>query len=151
MKGNWLLCTCSDNNLDILNGTEMETASPGALTSFQKMGASVIDYAMVSHSPSSAIDNLHLHIESMAWSDHAILNLQFEVPLSGPSTTHMTTLPTHEMLTDKPVSELDLLFCETLDVCETEEGATAKLYGHVYYTGSSTMVYVATNTRQSDS
>ncbi|KAJ7833879.1 hypothetical protein B0H14DRAFT_2234012, partial [Mycena olivaceomarginata] len=47
-RGRWLLRLCSDTAMTILNGTTKESASRGAFTSFQPLGASVIDYCFVS-------------------------------------------------------------------------------------------------------
>ncbi|KAJ7666022.1 hypothetical protein DFH06DRAFT_923230, partial [Mycena polygramma] len=47
-RGRWLLRVCADNKLTILNGTAKELSSPGAFTSFQALGSTVIDFVMVS-------------------------------------------------------------------------------------------------------
>ncbi|KAJ7503254.1 hypothetical protein B0H11DRAFT_1711082, partial [Mycena galericulata] len=47
-RGRWLLRLCSDSGLTILNGTTKESAKTGAFTSFQPLGASVIDYCFAS-------------------------------------------------------------------------------------------------------
>ncbi|KAJ7680742.1 hypothetical protein DFH06DRAFT_911272, partial [Mycena polygramma] len=47
-RGRWLLRVCADNRLTILNGTVKESSSPGAFTSFQPLGSTVIDFVIVS-------------------------------------------------------------------------------------------------------
>ncbi|KAJ7206244.1 hypothetical protein GGX14DRAFT_306146, partial [Mycena pura] len=47
-RGRWLLRVCADLGLTILNGTEKEACRPGAFTSFQPVGSTVIDFVIVS-------------------------------------------------------------------------------------------------------
>ncbi|KAJ7165535.1 hypothetical protein C8R43DRAFT_860700, partial [Mycena crocata] len=47
-RGRWLLRLCSDNGLTILNGTSKEESSPGAFTSIQALGSTVIDFVFAS-------------------------------------------------------------------------------------------------------
>ncbi|KAJ7613345.1 hypothetical protein DFH06DRAFT_916074, partial [Mycena polygramma] len=47
-RGRWLLRLCGDLGLTILNGTAKELATPGAFTSFQALGSTVIDFVVVS-------------------------------------------------------------------------------------------------------
>ncbi|KAF8123372.1 hypothetical protein K438DRAFT_1651227, partial [Mycena galopus ATCC 62051] len=47
-RGRWLLRLCRDNSLTILNGTVKELTQPGAFTSFQAIGSTVIDFVLVS-------------------------------------------------------------------------------------------------------
>ncbi|KII93967.1 hypothetical protein PLICRDRAFT_36186 [Plicaturopsis crispa FD-325 SS-3] len=47
-RGRWLLRMCNSARLAILNGTWLEDSSPGAFTSFQTNGCSVIDFAICS-------------------------------------------------------------------------------------------------------
>ncbi|KAJ7713286.1 hypothetical protein B0H16DRAFT_1225902, partial [Mycena metata] len=47
-RGRWLLRLCGDNGLTILNGTVKEVDAPGAFTSFQALGSTVIDFVIVS-------------------------------------------------------------------------------------------------------
>ncbi|KAJ7137431.1 hypothetical protein C8R43DRAFT_831030, partial [Mycena crocata] len=47
-RGRWLLRLCSDTGLVILNGTTKEDSSPGAFTSIQALGSTVIDFVFAS-------------------------------------------------------------------------------------------------------
>ncbi|KAJ7851613.1 hypothetical protein B0H14DRAFT_2311673, partial [Mycena olivaceomarginata] len=47
-RGRWILDTCEDNRLEILNGTTYEATSPGQFTSHQPGGEGMIDYALLS-------------------------------------------------------------------------------------------------------
>ncbi|KAJ3846249.1 hypothetical protein EV368DRAFT_8283, partial [Lentinula lateritia] len=74
-RGNWILQLGADNGLHILNGTSFKSSSPGQLTSFQPMGASVIDYVLAS---TLAVDDLRpgaMNISKSLLSDHAALEL----------------------------------------------------------------------------
>ncbi|KAJ7436786.1 hypothetical protein B0H11DRAFT_1651449, partial [Mycena galericulata] len=82
-RGTWLLNTCEDNRLEILNGTHIERDHPGAYTSFQGAGKAVVDYALFSTEflemvPSGALQIFRVD----GWSDHAVLALHVRVPAS---------------------------------------------------------------------
>ncbi|KAJ7150823.1 hypothetical protein C8R43DRAFT_859536, partial [Mycena crocata] len=47
-RGRWLIRLCADTGLTILNGTPKEVSSPGAFTSFQPLGSTVIDFVFAS-------------------------------------------------------------------------------------------------------
>ncbi|KAJ6530345.1 hypothetical protein DFH09DRAFT_847558, partial [Mycena vulgaris] len=47
-RGCWFLRVCSDAGLTILNGTSKELSSPGAFTSIQPLGSTVIDFVFAS-------------------------------------------------------------------------------------------------------
>jgi hypothetical protein len=51
---------CTLYNLCILNGTSLETASPGRLTSWQPAGQSAIDYAIMSQNLLSLVHKFHV-------------------------------------------------------------------------------------------
>ncbi|KAJ7458384.1 hypothetical protein B0H11DRAFT_1645315, partial [Mycena galericulata] len=81
-RGTWLLKTCEDSRLEILNGTEIETTSPGGFTSFQFAGKAVVDYVLFSRDflrmvPAKSLQVIPVPKE---WSDHAILALRVLLP-----------------------------------------------------------------------
>ncbi|KAJ7658092.1 hypothetical protein B0H17DRAFT_837196, partial [Mycena rosella] len=47
-RGRWFLRLCTDISMTILNGTIKEKSSPGAFTSFQPLGSTVIDFVFAS-------------------------------------------------------------------------------------------------------
>ncbi|KAJ7115083.1 hypothetical protein C8R43DRAFT_880552, partial [Mycena crocata] len=47
-RGRWFLRLCKDTGMTILNGTVKESSSPGAFTSFQPLGSTVIDFVFAS-------------------------------------------------------------------------------------------------------
>jgi hypothetical protein len=59
-RGRTILDECDAYGLVILNGTLLETASPGRFTSWQPGGSSVIDYAIASKSLLPQIQKLHI-------------------------------------------------------------------------------------------
>ncbi|KAJ7050601.1 hypothetical protein C8F01DRAFT_924217, partial [Mycena amicta] len=59
-RGKDILDECDSLGLCILNGTQLETVSPGRCTSFQPKGSSVIDYAIVSEGLLPSIKQLHV-------------------------------------------------------------------------------------------
>ena len=72
--GLWLLDLCTQSRLQILNGTSYEHPSPGAWTSFQWCGCSVIDYAIVSPALLSLLSDFRV-LPPGRDSDHAQLSL----------------------------------------------------------------------------
>ncbi|KAJ7158973.1 hypothetical protein C8R43DRAFT_829926, partial [Mycena crocata] len=58
--GHEVLDESDTHGLCILNGTAMEKASPGRLTSWQPNGESTIDYAMVSESLIPFVKEFHV-------------------------------------------------------------------------------------------
>ncbi|KAJ7081142.1 hypothetical protein B0H15DRAFT_754090, partial [Mycena belliarum] len=59
-RGRAVIQECDLYHLCILNGTSLETASPGRLTSWQPAGESVIDYAIVSESLLPLVRKFHV-------------------------------------------------------------------------------------------
>jgi exonuclease III len=79
-RGNRLLQWCSTNHLSILNGTTAERDSPGALTSFQELGASVVDYVIGSAAHATWIHDHDMTVENGLWSDHSKLSVKLTLP-----------------------------------------------------------------------
>ncbi|KAJ6514444.1 hypothetical protein C8R47DRAFT_913788, partial [Mycena vitilis] len=61
-RGRALVEECDLYDLCILNGTQLETASPGRLTSWQPMGESVVDYGLVSASLLPMVKDFHVEL-----------------------------------------------------------------------------------------
>ncbi|KAJ6455308.1 hypothetical protein C8R47DRAFT_926116, partial [Mycena vitilis] len=59
-RGRLILQQCEDHGLCILNGTSLETASPGRCTSWQTTGESTIDYGMVSKGLIPLVKEFHV-------------------------------------------------------------------------------------------
>ncbi|KAJ7601392.1 hypothetical protein DFH06DRAFT_1154162 [Mycena polygramma] len=75
-RGRWLLRLCGDLGLLILNGTVKEATTPGAFTSFQAVGSTVIDFVIVSPGILPWIQDHSIHITQMLdWSDHAHIDV----------------------------------------------------------------------------
>ncbi|KAJ7207232.1 hypothetical protein GGX14DRAFT_297004, partial [Mycena pura] len=81
-RGAWLLRTCEEGTLDILNGTCFERGAPGGFTSFQPNGKAVVDYALFSRGFLNmlSVDSLQVVPVPSDWSDHAILALHVVIP-----------------------------------------------------------------------
>ncbi|KAJ7100125.1 hypothetical protein B0H15DRAFT_509146 [Mycena belliarum] len=136
-RGTWLLNTCEDNRLEILNGTHVEVSSPGAYTSFQPNGNAVVDYALFSRDFMSMVQSQSLQIfRAEDWSDHAILSLTVIMPtatpdpLPRPMRISVPCMPRVCM----PPTGLDLLVQETVSASKTDEESTQALYGSVLHT-----------------
>lgn len=73
-RGRAVMRECELNGLCILNGTSLETASPGRMTSWQTAGESVITYAMVSESLLPFVRKFEVAcpaaIKDDDWADH---------------------------------------------------------------------------------
>lgn len=140
-RGNWLVRTCTDNNLVILNGTSFESSeSPGAFTSFQHNGNTVIDYAIISRSATSWLAERSLSIiEDESWSDHAMLRLVVStprrmgtIPLTQSKSNANTRRVDVRTLLREP-TELDTLAHDAIHTIKTSEESTAALYGPVFF------------------
>ena len=73
-RGRALVQECDLYDLCILNGTHLETSSPGPLTSWHPIGESVVDYAIVSTSLLPMVPKFHVELpaedEDDDWADH---------------------------------------------------------------------------------
>ncbi|KAJ7757275.1 hypothetical protein DFH07DRAFT_742271, partial [Mycena maculata] len=81
-RGTWLLETCEDSHLEILNGTSFEGDAPGQFTSFQPNGRAVVNYALFSREFTSMLPPKVLRIIPVPaeWSDHVIIALFIPLP-----------------------------------------------------------------------
>ncbi|KAJ7735418.1 hypothetical protein DFH07DRAFT_693341, partial [Mycena maculata] len=121
-RGTWLLETCEDSLLEILNGTSIEGDAPGAFTSFQPNGRAVVDYALFSREfidmlPPKALQIIPVPGE---WSDHAIIALFIPLP---PPSVHLPRVfipNTPRILASlQPPTPCDLLALETVAASQT--------------------------------
>lgn len=126
----------------ILNGTSLETASPGRFTSYQIGGESVINYAIVSDSVLPFVQNLHVELptedEDDDWADHMRICVTFDASVF--TTTQSSARP------DAPnfagLQYIDQLYQETLDARETKDEALESLWGPTRSESAPTHVYV---------
>ncbi|KAK7005880.1 reverse transcriptase domain-containing protein, partial [Favolaschia claudopus] len=146
-RGRWLLRLCSDSALTILNGTTRESIHRGAFTSFQPMGASVIDYCCVSSTLVPRISDGALCIEEChEWSDHAQLHLSIaQSEDMAKQISAAAEEPSHPFVFNDP-TPLDILVKSTLELAVSSADATARLYGEVSTTSTAVTVYLATAT-----
>ncbi|KAJ7355807.1 hypothetical protein DFH08DRAFT_625201, partial [Mycena albidolilacea] len=81
-RGRWILETCEDNRLEILNGTVYEGSSPGVFTSHQPGGEGMVDYALFSTDFLAWLKPGDLQIIPVPreWSDHSIIALHITFP-----------------------------------------------------------------------
>ncbi|KAJ7254643.1 hypothetical protein B0H12DRAFT_987181, partial [Mycena haematopus] len=81
-RGTWILNTCEDSRMEILNGTQFENNSPGIWTSYQWSGEAVVDYVLFSREFLSRLHPGALQIIRVPrkWSDHSILALHLPLP-----------------------------------------------------------------------
>ncbi|KAF5382677.1 hypothetical protein D9615_003053 [Tricholomella constricta] len=155
-RGNRLLDVCRNYSLVILNGTTYEHHSPGAYTSLQPGGSSVVDYALLSRQLLPNLPGVALTISQSDWSDHAqlLLHITYAAPLS-PSPCLSNPLPARHALLrlGQPADshhEVDDLHCalqRALDSVKTVEDATALMYGSASVDGPPVLAYVATTCR----
>jgi hypothetical protein len=61
-RGRAVIQECDLYDLCILDGTSLETSSPGRFTSWQTTGQSVIDYAIVSESLLPLVQRFHVEV-----------------------------------------------------------------------------------------
>ncbi|KAJ7490162.1 hypothetical protein B0H11DRAFT_1692069, partial [Mycena galericulata] len=76
-RGSWLLETCQDARMSIINGSQYDINTHAHYTSFQPMGSSVIDFAMVSNSALPEMENMRFAVNDFGheWSDHAAISM----------------------------------------------------------------------------
>jgi hypothetical protein len=128
----------------ILNGTSLETSSPGGYTSLQMAGESVIDYAIVTASLLPLVQEFHVELptedEDDDWADHMriCITLDFKVFEQTPAAdSERVEVP------DFGGSEyIDQLYQETIDAKETKDEALESLWGPVLCESPPVHVYI---------
>jgi hypothetical protein len=143
-RGRTIIQECNEYNLCILNGTSLETASPGRFTSWQTAGQSVIDYAIVSETLLPLVHKLHVELptedEDDDWSDH----MRICLTLDAKAFEYEPILPAdHSKIPDFGGSNyIDHLYQETMDAKETKDEALESLWGQVLCNSPPAYIYV---------
>ena len=134
---------CTENNIFLINGTTLESISPGCYTSFQSLGSSVIDYAITSKSLVDHVKSLQIDTKTgLNWSDHAALCLTLSASILPTNTNAYASLSYPNTLqSQKPPTALDNLLDLTLKKSETPEEAITRHYGPVYLNHNLVDVY----------
>jgi hypothetical protein len=143
-QGLCLLDLCNENNICIINGTQLECSSPGAFTSFQPNGSSVIDFVIASCSLLKFIKSLAVDSRNgLDWFDHAVLQLQVDQNiLSECTNADGVDLPLmHLVHLTKTPTVLNSLLVTVLAMKETSDESIAKLYRPVFYNSDPVFVY----------
>ncbi|KAF5383705.1 hypothetical protein D9615_003606 [Tricholomella constricta] len=155
-RGMRLLRLLHAHSLVILNGTTYEYPRPGALTPFQPIGSSVVDYALVSHTLLPCLPSAALHISNTEWSDHVHLCLEVNFPSIASSVLPPPNPPSirkallalgHDTAYGDSL-QLNLELQRVLASARTDEEATIDLYGPVTTITTPLTVYVATTCRR---
>ncbi|KAF5386614.1 hypothetical protein D9615_001545 [Tricholomella constricta] len=155
-RGLRMLSILRAHSLVILNGTDYESSRPGALTSFQPMGSSVVDYALVSHTLLSCLTRAAFRVCDMEWSDHAHLRLEVNFPSTASSVLPSSNPPSirnallalgHDDAYGDS-QQLNLELRRVLASAKTDEEATIDLYGPVTAITTPLTVYIATTCRR---
>jgi hypothetical protein len=143
-RGNQLLELCHDMKLEILNGTMAKQAQPGALTSFQPMGLTVIDYKLISSAFLSWVAVKGIVIQPvLEWSDHAYLCLVLNMPRAPiPASPELQHIP-HTHSQTQEATELNCMLAVALTMTQTNESANLELYGMIRTETSPVLVYIA--------
>jgi hypothetical protein len=130
----------------VLNGTSLETSSPGRFTSWQTAGESVIDYAIISASLLPMIREFHveepMEDEDDEWADHMRICITLDVE------AFEQTAVVPEECRERPnfggTEYIDRLYQATMDAKETKDEALDSLWGptmsetvpvHIYIEG----------------
>ncbi|KAF7355917.1 hypothetical protein MVEN_00920700 [Mycena venus] len=144
-RGRWILRLCNDCGLTVVNGTVKEESFPGAFTSFQPLGRTVIDFALVSNALVDYIPDKSLRVrDAPNWSDHS--QLWFEVPTRG-AKRYKIPKATSVPIQYAPETELDRAAARLLTLTVTAKEATRRLYGSVLCNSNPVSVYMAASGR----
>ncbi|KAF5385079.1 hypothetical protein D9615_000996 [Tricholomella constricta] len=144
------------HSLVILNGTAYEHPRPGAYTSFQPIGSSGVDYALVSQALLPCLPSAALRVVDTEWSDHAHLRLEVNfpsiascvLPSPNPPSTRKALLALGHDDTSGDSHQLNLELRHVLASARTDEEATNDLYGPVTALTTPLTVYIATTCRR---
>ncbi|KAF5374622.1 hypothetical protein D9615_008976 [Tricholomella constricta] len=155
-RGMRLLSILHAHSLVILNGTAYEHPRPGAYTSFQPIGSSVVDYALVSQALLPCLPSAALRVVDTEWSDHAHLRLEVNfpsiascvLPSPNPPSTRKALLALGHDDTSGDSHQLNLELRHVLASARTDEEATNDLYGPVTALTTPLTVYIATTCRR---
>jgi hypothetical protein len=132
-RGRAVIRECTEHGLCVLNGTSLETSSPGRMTSWQSAGESVIDYAMVSESLLPLVRKFEVAspapLEDDDWADHMRICLTLD------ATVFTQTPVVSRQRPEKPnfggSADVDKLYQATMDSKQTKDEALRSLWGPV--------------------
>ncbi|KAF6740871.1 Endonuclease/exonuclease/phosphatase [Ephemerocybe angulata] len=148
-RGRWIRdSVCTPHDLIILNGTSIESTSPGSPTSFQAQGAhTVIDYALVSQDIATQISSLSVTRPDTEF-DHALLEVVVEVSLpihSRSSAADNGEKPTftREECLPPSTTDLDHLLDDVMASAMTDEEACLDFYGPAAEHGAGANIYIS--------
>jgi hypothetical protein len=143
-RGRAILEECEKYGLCILNGTSLETTSPGRFTSHQPRGKSTIDYGFVSEALLPLVRNFHVECPTPDpkddWADHT----RICVTLDAAAITR-TTVPVsvrQSMPNFTCLEDIDRLYQATMDARETPDKALNSIYGPVLSHSPPIHIYV---------
>ncbi|KAJ7124034.1 hypothetical protein C8R43DRAFT_1135822 [Mycena crocata] len=133
-RGQAVIDTCNLYKLCILNGTSLETCSPGRFTSWQDAGESVIDHVIVTNGLLPFIRSLDIACPTPDpvddYADHMRICMTVDLAVFVQTPTNIS-----QERQGQPEfagsAEVDVLYQATMDAKETEEGALEALWGPV--------------------
>ncbi|KAJ8076058.1 hypothetical protein PM082_022041 [Marasmius tenuissimus] len=126
-RGRWLIRIAKEMNLTILNGTDLDSNSPGMFTSFHG-GFATVDYIMMSAPLLSTITKkLVTQDRFPESSDHSTLSLSICFDRDTPVAEHSNS--TKPNYTPGEPTFLDLLMKAALEEAVDNRGKTLRLYG----------------------
>ncbi|KAK7006566.1 hypothetical protein R3P38DRAFT_2793694 [Favolaschia claudopus] len=124
---------CDSYGLCIVNGTALETVSPGRYTSHQPTGQSTIDYAFVSYSLLSFVKELHVDLPTSDpkddWADHTRIALRLDisqlatVSVSKSSRKSQRVQPPSSVSGPRDSRLIDRLYQETMESAQSRDDA----------------------------
>ncbi len=132
--GRVILQLAADNNLHILNGTSWQTReSLDLFTSFQPNGRAVVDYFLMSDAVlrSGKVISMTVTPHLPSWSDHALLCVHITLTQAVTSSQPRGGATESQVRVAMGNSPLDILLQNTLNKCQSQQQATAALYGPV--------------------
>ncbi|KAJ7061886.1 hypothetical protein C8F01DRAFT_1231043 [Mycena amicta] len=145
-RGLELLDECNSNEACIVNGTTLETTSPGRYTSWQPNGESMIDYAIVSRELMSKVRRLHIETPCAdpadEWSDHMRICLTMDASIIE-ARRRPQWRPTAPRPDFSGNQDVDMEYQAVMDAREDPEQALKSLWGTVSAQSSRVHVYVA--------
>jgi hypothetical protein len=135
---------CDLYDLCTLNGTHLETSSPGHLTSGQPTGELVVDYAIISASLLPMVQKFYVELpaedEDNDWADYVRICIMLDSKVF-----EYVSLPAREgreVLNFAGSEYVDQLYQETMGAKETKDEALESLWGPVLCVSSPTHIYV---------
>jgi ribonuclease HI len=143
-RGTWLLRSCSDLSLHILNSLPGVKGSHNAFTSFQPLGNSVIDYAIANALALPMVYELTVERVQAEWSDHATLVLHITLPPTTATDITCEHVPNSHTLTPRLPDDtvLDRLLIDTIKSIPDKSEKQMDMYGQVWFDTNPVLVWV---------